>query len=89
MEGQNSYVYLGYYCYSGDVYIEIPRWEHRATQEGITSLWLKFYNPYELEHDLMVKTIKQKFAKRDNPFDIIDYKGVIHVLRQLKSGAFD
>lgn len=81
-----SYMYEGFLVYNTDVWIQVPRWEHRAQLWGykkIKSGWLHLHNPYKEDLKTAIREVKRKFAKKNNPLDIIDCKATIDILRQL------
>lgn len=79
-----SYMYDGYFCYGEDIILEVPRWEHRLWgDKKVEKVWLKFYHPYKNDLTTAIRETKQKFAKKNNPLDIIDAKAAIDILRQL------
>ena len=83
-EDKKTYVYQGYSCRGGDVFIEVPARENRELEPDMLSLWLKFVQPFEYDEKTMTRQLKQILNKSNNPFDIIDYKGIIDILRQLR-----
>ena len=83
-DNKRSYIYQGYLCIGGDVFIEVPAREGRELEPDMLSLWLKFYQPFEHDEITMTRQLKQILNKPNNPFDIIDYKGIIEILRQFR-----
>ena len=82
--------YTGYLCDKKNVLIEIPNWERRPYYEDmadkkIKSVWMRIQLPYNREWIETVREVKKKIIKRDNPFDVYDYKGVIDILQQLRN----
>ena len=78
-------MYDGYLCFDKDVFIEVPRWEHRDfLGKDISVAWLRLHNPYKYDMTTAIREAKRKLAKKNNPFDIIDCKAVIDILRQIK-----
>jgi hypothetical protein len=51
----------------------------------IKSVWMRIQLPYNREWIETVREVKKKIVKKDNPFDVYDYKGIIDILQQLRN----